>query len=296
LKLKAQCSKLKAKHGQKIHFVGVIMRSVLARRLQVMIDRFFIYLYPYKPEPGDFAKICLFRRGRNGLDTGSRVTHFVGVLMRKEPLKNSFLYHICTKSIAGYRIFRTDDDYLRMLEMFKYYRYEKPSLRFSVYETLLERGNRHILNILSTKDDLVDIIAYCIMPTHLHLILAQLKDEGISIYMKNLLNSYTRYFNLKNNRKGPLWQGRFKSILIETGEQLLHLTRYIHLNPTTDNLVEKPEDWQYSSYNEYLNNSVDTLCNFLQYIEIKSKSYKTFVETRQEYQQTLAEIKHLCLE
>ena len=289
--------------AKKIHFVGVIMRSVLARRLHVMIDRFLIYPYPIKPELGNFVQIIkLFGRGSNGLDRGRRVKeysqkiHFIGVLMRKEPLRNSFLYHICTKSIAGYRIFRTDDDYLRMLEMFKYYRYEKPSLRFSVYETLSERGNRHILNRLSTRDNLVDIIAYCIMPTHIHLILAQLKDEGISLYMKNLLNSYTRYFNLKNNRKGPLWQGRFKSILIETGEQLLHLTRYIHLNPTTDNLVEKPENWQYSSYNEYLNNSMDTMCNFLQYTEIKSKSYKTFVETRQKYQQILTEIKHLCLE
>jgi len=217
--------------------------------------------------------------------------------MRKEPLRNSYLYHICTKSIAGYRIFRADDDYLRMLEMLWYYRYEKPPMRFSVYQTLLERGgNRNLLVELSTRDLLVDTIAYCIMPTHLHLILAQLKDEGISLYMKNLLNSYTRYFNLKNERVGPLWQGRFKSILIGTDEQLLHLTRYIHLNPTSDNLVEKPENWKYSSYNEYLNNPDDALCNFLQYTKINPESYKTFVETRQDYQQKLAEIKRICLE
>ncbi len=180
--------------------------------------------------------------------------------------------------------------------MLKYYKYEKPSVRFSVYKALLQKRDKNILNVLSKKDNLIDVIAYCIMPTHLHLILAQLKDEGISLYMKNLLNSYTRYFNVKNNRKGPLWQGRFKSILVETDEQLIHLTRYLHLNPTSDSLVEKPGDWEYSSYNEYLNNSADGLCNFVQYIEIKPASYKSFVEARQEYQQTLAEIKHLCLE
>jgi hypothetical protein len=60
--------------ANKIHFVGVIMRSVLARRLHVMIDRFFIYPYPIKPEPGNFEKIiCLFRRDSNSLDRGSRV-------------------------------------------------------------------------------------------------------------------------------------------------------------------------------------------------------------------------------
>jgi putative transposase len=256
----------------------------MARRLHVMSDSYFIYPYPVKPQLDDFAKI-----------TGQKI-HFVGVSMRKYPLKNTYLYHICTKSIAGYRIFRNDHDYMRMLDMLEYYRYEKPCVRFSVFKALLEKGNRNILNELSTKDNLVDIIAYCIMPTHLHLILAQLKDEGISLYMKNLLNSYTRYFNVKNNRKGPLWQGRFKSILVETGEQLLHLTRYIHLNPTSDSLVEKPEDWEYSSYHEYLDNCADGLCNFVQYTDIKPASYKTFVEARQEYQQTLAEIKHLCLE
>ncbi len=217
--------------------------------------------------------------------------------MRKVPLKNTHLYHICTKSIAGYKIFRTDDDYNRMLDMLWYYSYEKPIMKFSQYKKIEQRKEANIVeDELLTKDCLVDIIAYCLMPTHLHLILAQLKDEGISLYMKNLLDSYTRYFNIKNDRKGPLWQGRFKSILIESDEQLLHLTRYIHLNPTSDSLVDKPEDWEYSSYNEYLNNPDDALCSFSKYIEINPVSYKTFVETRKDYQERLSEIKHLCLE
>jgi len=66
-------------------------------------------------------------------------------------------------------------------------------------------------------------------------------EEGISLYMKNLLNSYTRYFNTKTKRKGPLWQGRFKSVLIKMDEQL-YLTRYIHLNPTSEDLVEKTSE------------------------------------------------------
>lgn len=217
--------------------------------------------------------------------------------MRRDPLINSCLYHICTKSIAGYKIFRTDDDYSRMIEMLWYYNSEKPPMRFSNYKMKERRADRNFLEReLITKEPIIDIIAYCLMPTHLHLILAQLKDEGISLFMKNLLNSYTRYFNVKNERVGPLWQGRFKSILITTDEQLLHLTRYIHLNPTTDNLVEKPEKWKYSSYNEYLRGGDPGLCHFPKYIKIDPKSYRTFVEERSDYQRRLAEIKELCLE
>jgi len=216
--------------------------------------------------------------------------------MRKEIFKTGYLYHVFTKSIAGYRIFRGDEDYSRMIEMLRYYKYERPPMRFSVYQEAIEKGITSINNELSSKDTLVDLIAFCIMPTHIHLILCQLKENGISLFMQNLLNSYSRYFNVKYERKGPLWQGRFKGILIETDEQLLHLTRYIHLNPTSDGLVDHPEDWSYSSYNEYLGSLLNGLTNFNRYLVIDPATYKTFVDSRKDYQQRLSEIKHLCLE
>ncbi len=216
--------------------------------------------------------------------------------MRRVPLKNNFTYHICSRSIAGYRIFRSDDDYARMIDMIGYYRHEDPPVKYSVYQGAVSKGVHSLTHELSTKPCLCSIIAYCLMPTHIHLILTQLKENGISTFMKNLLNSYSRYFNSKYSRKGPLWQGRFRSILVETDEQLLHLTRYIHLNPTSDSLVERPEDWNYSSYNEYLGRSERKLCDLVDRINLDPYAYKKFVESRQEYQRTLAEIKHLCLE
>lgn len=215
--------------------------------------------------------------------------------MRKAPLINGFIYHICTKSIAGFRIFRSKQDYSRMIEMIKFYSYEKPPVKFSIYHTMNDR-DVFSEKYLSKKENLIEIIAYSIMPTHLHIVLVQLKDRGISIYMKNLLDSYTRYFNIKNERKGPLWQGRFKSVLVEGDEQLLHLTRYIHLNPTSDNLVEKAGDWLYSSYREYLGNTENKICNFPQYLDIEPKNYEKFLEERRDYQKKLNEIKHLLLE
>ena len=202
-------------------------------------------------------------------------------------------YHVFTKSIAGYQIFRFDNDYERMIEIMQYYVYENIPIRFSFYKRLKEDKRLKNASDLDKLDKLVDIIAYCIMPTHIHFLLTPLKENGISIYMKNLLNSYTRYFNTKNKRKGPLWQGRFKDVLIENSEQLLHLTRYIHLNPTSSGLVKNPEDWKYSSYNEYIGRSDKQVCNFKEYIDLTPKSYKEFVESRKDDQQELSTIKHL---
>lgn len=179
-----------------------------------------------------------------------------------------------------------------MIQMIQFYRYLQPPTKFSIYISLKDKDG-FCKKYLADREHLIEIIGYCFMPTHIHLILKQLKDNGISFFMKNILDSYTRYFNSKSKRKGPLWQGRFKSVLIENDEHLLHLTRYIHLNPTSDSLVESPEDWIYSSYNEYLNSSDKKICNYSEYLNINAEEYRKFVESREDYQKELSIIKHL---
>ena len=135
------------------------------------------------------------------------------------------------------------------------------------------------------------------MPTHIHLMLKQLEENGISRFMNNVLNSYTRYFNLRHKRKGPLWEGRFKSKLVKSDEQLLHLSRYIHLNPVTAYLTDQPELWQYSSYKEYLCFEKELrICNFNELINMPPVNYKKFVEDGVSYQRDLAQIKDLIME
>jgi len=116
--------------------------------------------------------------------------------------------------------------------------------------------------------------------------------------MNNILNSYTRYFNIRHNRKGPLWEGPYKKLAVETDEQLLHLTRYVHLNPVTSYLVNKPDEWLYSSYKEYLgtDNLSQKICNFGNLLDIRPNSYSEFVEDRISYQRELAKIKSLAIE
>lgn len=214
--------------------------------------------------------------------------------IRKETLVTGEVYHIFNKSIAGFKIFNNQSDFSRIVGVIRYYQKEKPAISFSNF---IKAKQKSSLKSLSKETD-VEIIAYCVMPTHLHLVLKQLKDNGITLFISNVLNSYARYFNIKCKRKGPLWQGRFKNVLVENEEQLLHLTRYIHLNPVTEYLVNKPEEWAVSSYREYLAecNTENSLCNYSNILQIDRLFYRRFVEDHISYQRELAKIKNLIIE
>ncbi|MEA3328723.1 MAG: transposase [Candidatus Omnitrophota bacterium] len=214
----------------------------------------------------------------------------------KVPLVKGEIYHIFSRSIAEFEIFKSDSEYKRMRNLFKYYKL-RPLLRFSAFNEV-QNKKEFFQKHLVKKESLTEIIAYCIMPTHFHLILKQLKEKGISSVMNNILNSYTRYFNIKTKRKGPLWESRFQRVLVETDEQLLHLTRYIHLNPVTAYLVNKPQDWKFSSYKEYLGkvNDEERICNYSNILEINPQRYKKFVDSHIDYQRELAKIKDLVLD
>ncbi|MDQ7786898.1 MAG: transposase [Thermodesulfovibrionales bacterium] len=181
--------------------------------------------------------------------------------------------------------------------MLSYYKVENPPVRFSIYSDIKNKESFY-QRYFSSKDNIVEIIAYCFMPTHIHLILKQVKKDGISIFMGKVLNSYTRYFNVKNKRKGPLWESKFKNVEVGTDEQLLHLTRYLHLNPVTTNLVEDPHEWSFSSSNEYLGEKQadKPICNYANLLHIVPEEYKKFVSSRKDYQRELASLKELSLE
>ena len=136
------------------------------------------------------------------------------------------------------------------------------------------------------------------MPTHFHFILRQMEEEGIRIFLQRLINSYAHYFNLKKNRRGPLFESAFQAVRVETEEQLLHLSRYIHLNPTTAYLVEHPKDYLFSSYRVYLEEEKNDLINPEAVISYFSspKRYEKFVLAQKKYQCELNKIKHLLLE
>ena len=128
------------------------------------------------------------------------------------------------------------------------------------------------------------------MPTHFHLLLKQETDNGIRIFLSNLQNSYARYFNIKHSHSGPLLTPNFKAVHIETDEQLLHVTRYIHLNPYSSSLVKHPQE-AVTYPNTHINYSL-----LLDITDLNQNQYHQLVLDQAHYQRELETIKHLTLE
>lgn len=211
--------------------------------------------------------------------------------MRKFP--EGKIFHIFNKSIAGYPIFKDLNNSFRFIQALDYYNNSYIQTNLGKYLII---NKDYSPNLLTKKEEgLIKFLAYCIMPDHFHLLVKIAKENSLFKYMNDTQNSFSKFFNIKFERKGPLWQSNFQSVLVKTNEQFLHLTRYIHLNPTTKYLVERPEDWIYSSYSDYLNK--DILENYLTEVSIKNpNSYKKFVEDNIDYQRKLNLIKRLILE
>lgn len=103
----------------------------------------------------------------------------------------------------------------------------------------------------------VSIICYCLMPNHFHLLIQQLTQEPISKFINRLNLAYAMYFNKRYERVGPLFQGRFKAKNIDTDEYIIHLSRYIHLNPLEIVKDGNIESYPWSSLQYYLKNEND---------------------------------------
>ena len=133
-------------------------------------------------------------------------------------------YHLISRGNNKENIFEFKRDYTRYTKLL-----EKCSNRYSI-----------------------EILAFVLMPNHTHLLVKQESYTPISKFMQALNTAYSMYFNLRHSRIGHLFQGKFKYILVEDDDYLVHLSRYIHLNPTSANLVKKPEEYQWGSYRSYL--------------------------------------------
>ena len=98
----------------------------------------------------------------------------------------------------------------------------------------------------------LSMVAYCLMPNHYHLLLRPEEDGALSPFVQRLFSSYTQAFNKQQRRSGTLFEGRAKSVLVDADEYVLHLCRYIHLNPVKAGLVADPGEWPYSNYLEWV--------------------------------------------
>jgi len=124
---------------------------------------------------------------------------------------------------------------------------DKDKLLYTVY--LKDRVFKGVDRIPKNFTNKLVLVCYCLMPNHFHLLIKQHEKGSMKDFIHSLLLRYSMYFNKKYKRVGPVFQGRFKAILIENENYLLHLSRYIHLNPGeyTDDLINAK-----SSYADFL--------------------------------------------
>ena len=194
-------------------------------------------------------------------------------------------YHIFNRGAYKNRVFLDKSDYEVFVEILAYYLKFPKTRHFAYQKKVNEFQVRNL-------EETVHLAAYCLMPNHFHLLLKQLpsatKKTGISNLMRRLSIAYAMYFQNKYKHTGTLFQGKFKNVTVDSDEQLLHLSRYIHLNPDK---LSSP----HSSYSAYVNDVKLPKWLHLEYVLGLQKDYKNFIETPMSEEESES-IKPLVLE
>lgn len=186
-----------------------------------------------------------------------------------------------------------------MIDLINLCRFKDFNYGLSRFKSLKMSTQSAIVDSMKKSNkQIVNIVAYCLMPTHIHMLLKQIENNGISTFIGKVLDSYSKYFNACHGRSGPLWTSRFKNVLVRNDEQLLHLTRYIHLNPASAGIIDSPEKWEYSSYNDYIEHkgSKIQICRLPCLFNLNSNQYRKFVADHKEFQRELSLIKSALID
>jgi putative transposase len=188
-------------------------------------------------------------------------------MLRKVPFVPGEIYHVFNRGVNKRTIFTHESDYRRM-------------------QLLLFLGNSgtpvHLSNLLSTKqyqgeslieifdfadlgNPLVNVLAYCLMPNHFHIILREVEEHGTTLFMRKISTGYSMYFNKKRERSGVLIEKPFRAVHINKDSYLQHIFAYVHLNPIDlyqsgwqekgiqdkEEAIKFLDTYKYSSYHDY---------------------------------------------
>lgn len=213
------------------------------------------------------------------------------------PLVAGEFYHVYNRGVARQPIFLRHSDYERFMLAFGYYRFAESQMSLSrLLDVNREERERWLAHMTQRAQQRVSIVSFALMPNHFHFLLRVLVDGGLSTFMGQLANSYSRYFNVIHDRVGPVFQGPFKAIRIETDAQMIHLSRYIHLNPLTGHVVRETEwrSYPWSSFSEFLRgrSSLVDLAPVMRHFPSPT-DYERFVEAQATLTHSLRLIRHL---
>jgi len=176
------------------------------------------------------------------------------------------IYHIYNRGVESRKIFMDDEDRLRFIHDLFEFNNENPTINLAYF--IGQKQSKEVgLPKIERKPRklLVEILVFCLMPNHFHLMVRQRKENGVTEFMRKLGTGYTNFFNKKYSRVGPLLQGKYKIVHVNQESHFIHLPYYIHLNPLDinflewrekeiknfDKAIEFLENYRWSSFQDY---------------------------------------------
>jgi len=224
------------------------------------------------------------------------------------------IFHILNRGVDKRNIFLDDQDYFRFIHDLFEFNDINPAFNLGY---LLSRNKNQSIDFRNQYDKkprklIVEILAFCLMPNHFHLLVKQKENGGITKFMRKLGAGYANYFNQKYERTGTLFQGKYKAVLVNREAHFIHLPYYIHFNPLdllmpewrTEKIknyqkaIKFLESYRWSSHPDYIgkkNFPSVTQREFLLKIFGGPKNYKKEL-TNWLKEMNLIEIKRLTLE
>lgn len=201
-------------------------------------------------------------------------------------------YHVYNRGVDKGLIFRSDQDYKTFLSYFKLYLTLQG-------ESLKVAPSRQLKNYVEE----IDLLCYCLIPNHFHLLIKQHSVHGMDHFLRSLCTKYVRYFNSRYKRIGPLFQGPYKAVRVENEYQFIYLSKYIHRNPLSlSPYKESPRSlrkYPYFSYGNYMRRfhqawvKPDEILSFFSQ-KFSQLSYEAFVE--QSYAEDIDPIKRQVID
>lgn len=177
---------------------------------------------------------------------------------RKPAFATGEIYHVYNRGVEKRDVFLEASDYLRMIR--DLYELNDKNDTFNIRRGI-KHGSFRLEKDNDNREILVEIFAFVLMPNHYHLAVRQVEDGGAVKFMQKLGTGYTNYFNKKNDRVGPLFQGSFQATHVATDDYLQNLAGYIHTNPaalggtvrsSTPNSMDFLEKYLWSSFPDYI--------------------------------------------
>jgi len=187
--------------------------------------------------------------------------------IKRPQLVNGEIYHIVIRAIEGLELFRDKKDYFRMIhDLFEFNDEDPVPWDYRHQYNSTENTSRRIKR--KKRKLLLELLAFCLMPNHIHLLVRQFREGGISKFMRKIGAGYGGYYNKKYERKGRLFDGRYRIVHIKNQEQLKIAFVYVHTNPVAliasdwkergirgeelQQILKFVENYRWSSYLDYL--------------------------------------------